>query len=214
MHTGNSTFPNSTFNDSFDFSRDYFNQFGRLIPYDFVNQVIPVLFKLTGQETLDVVTLLPGKFCDTSCKLQPNISTKFSTQIVAIASGTTTKIRLAVRNTGDAPVYDLDANVTTGLQSALGINGLTPSAITSPNIPQTLFSTILPLGIVGGSDGLISVDELKPNTNEEFDVSVFPTHYMAGTVELLNINLTWNNIIGERSSQINQVYFYVTPPTP
>jgi hypothetical protein len=108
----------------------------------------------------------------------------------------------------------LDANVTTGLQSALGINGLTPSAITSPNIPQTLFSTILPLGIVGGSDGLISVDELKPNTNEEFDVSVFPTHYMAGTVELLNINLTWNNIIGERSSQINQVYFYVTPPTP
>jgi hypothetical protein len=34
----NITFPNSTrFNDNFDFSRDYTNQFGRLIPYDFVN---------------------------------------------------------------------------------------------------------------------------------------------------------------------------------
>jgi hypothetical protein len=120
--------------------------------------------------------------------------------------------QLAVRNTGDAHVYDLDDNVTTGLQSALGINDLTPSAI-SPNIPQTLYSTILPLGIVRGSDGLISVEELKPNTNEEFDVSVFPTHYIAGTVELLNINLTWNNIIGERASQTNQVYFYVTPRT-
>jgi len=211
MHAVNSTFPNSTFNHNFDFKRDYLNQFGRLIPFDFM---MPVVFKVTGQETLDVVTLPPGKFCDTSCKLQPNTSTTFSTQIVNIASGTTTKVRLAVRNTGDAPVYDLDTNVTTGLQSVLGINGLSPSAISSPNIPQTLFSTILPLGIVGGSDGWISVSELKPNTNEEFDVSVFPTHYMAGTVQLLNINLTWNNIIGERASQINQVYFYVTPPTP
>ncbi|MFY9868461.1 MAG: hypothetical protein WAK17_01975, partial [Candidatus Nitrosopolaris sp.] len=214
-NVGNTTLPaNTTFNDNFDFQRDYFNQFGRFIPYDFINQVIPVVFKVTGQETLDVVTLPPGKFCGTSCKLSPNASTRFSTQILEIPSGTTTEVRLAVRNTGDASVYDLDANVTTGLQSALGINGLTPSAITSPNIPQTLFSTILPLGIVGGSDGLISAQELKPNTNEEFDVSVFPTHYMAGTVELLNINLTWNNIIGERASQTNQVYFYVTPPTP
>ena len=40
--------------------------------------------------------------------------------------------QLAVRNTGDAHVYDLDDNVTTGLQSALGINDLTPSAITIP----------------------------------------------------------------------------------
>ena len=173
--------------------------------------IIPVIFKVTGQETLDVVTLPPGKFCDTSCKLQPNTSTTFSTQILNIPSDITTKVRLAARNTGDAPVYDLDVNVTTGLQSALGINGLSPSAITSPNIPQTLFSTILPLGIVGGTAGLISVPELKPNTNEEFDVSVFPTHYVAGTVELLNIGLTWNNIIGERASQTNQVCFSVTP---
>jgi len=159
MHTGNATFPNATFNDNFDFSRDYFNQFGRVISYDFVNQVVPVIFKVTGQETLDVVTLPPGKFCDTNRTLQPNTST-------------ITKVRLAVRNTGDAPVYDLDVNVTTGLQSALDINGLTSSTMTSPNIPQTLFSTILPLGIVRGSAGLISVPELN-------QILIFPTLYVA-----------------------------------
>ena len=199
------------FNDNFDFSRDYFNQFGRLIPFDFINQVIPVTFKVTGQETIDVVTLPPGKFCDLGCKPLPNKSTLFSTKIVEIPSSATTKIRLAVRNTGDAPIYDMDASVTPGVQSALGINGLNPSVITSPNIPQTLFSTILPVGIVGVSNGLIKVAELPPNTNEEFDVSVYPTHYVAGIVELLNLNVTWNNIIGERASQTNQVYFYVTP---
>jgi len=203
---------NTTFNDNFDFKRNYYNQFGRFIPYDFINQVIPVIFKVTGEETIDVVTLPPGKFCDTSCKTLPTSSTPISTEIVKIPSGATTKVRLAVRNTGDAPIYDMDTSVTPGVQSALGINGLTPSATTSPNIPQTLVSTILPVGIVGGSDGLISVPELPANSLEEFDVRVFPTHYVAETVELLNLNVTYNNIIGERVSQTNQIYFYVAPP--
>jgi len=212
-NVGNTTIPaNTSFNDNFDFKRDYYNQFGRFIPYDFINQVIPVIFKVTGEETIDVVTLPPGKFCDTSCKTLPTSSTPISTEIVKIPSGATTKVRLAVRNTGDAPIYDMDTSVTPGVQSALGINGLTPSAITSPKIPQTLFSTILPVGIVGGSDGLISVPELPANSLEEFDVRVFPTHYVAGTVELLNLNVTYNNIIGERVSQTNQIYFYVAPP--
>ena len=77
----NTTFPNSTmFNDNFDFSRDYFNQFGRLIPFDFINQVIPVIFKVTGQETLDVVTLPTGG---------KDAVKNISTQIVNIPSGHT-----------------------------------------------------------------------------------------------------------------------------
>jgi hypothetical protein len=59
---------------------------------------------------------------------------------------------------------------------------------------------------VGGSNGLINIAELPPNTNEEFNVSVYPTHYVAGTVELLNLDLTWNNILGDRAEQHNQVY--------
>src|SRR5215831_9863489 len=200
MHTGNATFPNSTFTDNFDFKRDYFNQFGRFIPYDFINQVIPVIFKATGSETLDVVTLPTGV---------KDAVKNISAHIVQIPNGKTTKVRLAVRNTGDAPIYDLTVNVFPGLQSALGINGLTPSAITSPNIPQTLFSTIPPVGLVGPS--FFGIGELGPNQNAEFDVNVFPTHYVAGTVELMNVNLVFNNIVGERSTQPNQVYFNVTP---
>jgi hypothetical protein len=53
--------------------------------------------------------------------------------------------------------------------------------------------------------------EVAANSNAEFDVSVFPSHYVAGTVELMNVNLTWNNIIGEAGQQVNQVYFNVLP---
>ncbi|MGB6532012.1 MAG: hypothetical protein WBF33_28225 [Candidatus Nitrosopolaris sp.] len=55
---------------------------------------------------------------------------------------------------------NLDNNAT-NLQSALGINGLNPAAIISPNVPQTLFSTIPGLGIVGPVDGGISNNYLK-----------------------------------------------------
>jgi len=56
-----------------------------------------------------------------------------------------------------------------------------------------------------------SIGELPPNTNKEFDVRVYHTHYVAGTVELMNVNLVYNNIFGERATQLNQVYFNVTP---
>jgi hypothetical protein len=118
-------FNSTIFNDNFDFTRDYFNQFGRLIPYDFVNQVIPVIFKITGEEWLDVVTLPTGG---------KDAVKNISTQIVQIPNGVTSTVRLAVRNTGDIPIWDLTVNVFPGLQSALGINGLTPSAITSPRL--------------------------------------------------------------------------------
>jgi hypothetical protein len=175
------------FTHTLNFNRDYLGTFSRQVPFDFINQVIPVIFKVTGQETLDVVTLPYGA---------PVSLDAISSHIVKIPNDATTPIRLAVTNTGDAPVYDMTVNVFPGLQSSLGINGLTPSAISSPNIPQTLFSTILPIGIVGHSTfylGSIAADGIK-----EFDVNVFPTHYVAGTVELLNVQLTYNNAVGTR----------------
>src|SRR5215467_2630421 len=123
------------FTHKLDFKRDYLGAFQRNILFDYINQVIPVIFKVSGQETLDVVTLPPGA---------PVSLDAISTHIVKIPNDDTTRLRLAVTNTGDAGIYDLTVNVFPGLQSSLGINGLTPSAISSPNIPQTLFSTILP----------------------------------------------------------------------
>jgi hypothetical protein len=75
-------------------------------------------------------------------------------------------------------------------------------------------ATIVPVGILGQEDidiGPYYHAQLPPNTNFEFDVSVFPTHYVAGTIELLNLKTSWDNVLGQRVSQINQIYFEVTP---
>jgi hypothetical protein len=67
-------FSTATFHNNFDFTRNYYAQFGRFIPFDFVNQVIPVIFKVTGREVLDVVTLPPGKVSPVTSVM--NISTQ------------------------------------------------------------------------------------------------------------------------------------------
>ncbi|HYV52542.1 MAG TPA: hypothetical protein VE971_04540, partial [Candidatus Eisenbacteria bacterium] len=129
---GNCTTTNEgPFTHSLTFTRHYNGQFISNVLFDYINQVIPVIFKVSGQETLDVVTLSYGA---------PVSLDAISTHIVKIPNDDTTRLRLAVTNTGDAAVWDMTVNVFPGLQSSLGINGLTPSAISSPNIPQTLFS--------------------------------------------------------------------------
>ena len=189
--TANPSFTNTTtlgpFTNTFSLNRDYSGTFQRIVPFDFINQVIPVIFKVSGQETLDVVTLPYGA---------PVSLDAISTHVVKIPNDDTTRLRLAITNTGDAAVYDMTVNVFPGLQSSLGLNGLTPSAISSPNIPQTLFSTILPIGIVGHSTFYLGA--IPANGIKEFDVNVYPTHYVAGTVELLNVMMTYNNAVGTR----------------
>jgi hypothetical protein len=214
LFTNTIFFDPTTFHSNFDFTRNYYAQF-RFIPFDFVSQVIPVILKITGKEVLDVVTLPPGKASPCIHYTSPCTSIKnISMQIFKIPAGVTTTVRLAVRNIGDvATVPGPIILVNPGLQSALGINGVNPSTITSPSIPQTLLSTIIPVGIVGPSiitPGPYYKSPLPANTSYEFDVSVFPTHYVAGTVMVLNLELLWKNIVGKERSQMNQVYFEIT----
>ncbi|MGB6589921.1 MAG: hypothetical protein WBE68_00255 [Candidatus Nitrosopolaris sp.] len=102
----NTTFPNSTMvNDSFDFKRDYSNTFGRFIPYDFINQVIPILFKATGREILDVFQV-------------PNV--KGGGIPVIPAHGVIVPIKMTFSNHGDAPLNALVARFIKEQNSFVG----------------------------------------------------------------------------------------------
>jgi hypothetical protein len=198
-------------NGKFDFRKDYFNQFGRFIPYDFINQVIPVIFNITGQETIDVVTLKPGSKVGATAN-----NSNISTNIVEVPYGVTTNVSIAIRNTGDLAIHDCLISVSPRLQSG-------------PNVPQTLFSTLVPMGIVGASSagelfcapsgpgaGVLAAHSLS----NVMTVSVFPTQYVAGTVDLINCSLSWRDPLGGNAAQVfpgfksqnNQVYVRVVPP--
>ena len=45
---------------------------------------------------------------------------------------------------------------------------------------------------------------LPADTSDEFDVNVFPTLSMAGMVVVLNLRLSWTNIVAEERTQMSQ----------
>ena len=109
LYVTNTTFPNSTmFNDNFDFNRDYINQFGRFIPFDFINQVVPILFKVTGREVLDVhIAYSVGTTSNSSKGIVPG-------------NGNIVPVNLNFANLGDAPVDNMVARLSTDVETLVG----------------------------------------------------------------------------------------------
>jgi len=96
------------FNDNFDFNRDYINQFGRFIPFDFINQVVPILFKVTGREVLDVhIAYSVGTTSNSSKGIVPG-------------NGNIVPVNLNFANLGDAPVDNMVARLSTDVETLVG----------------------------------------------------------------------------------------------
>ncbi|MGB6592764.1 MAG: hypothetical protein WBE68_14795 [Candidatus Nitrosopolaris sp.] len=110
----NTTFPNSTsFKDNFDFARNYFSQFGRFIPFDFINQVIPIVFKVTGREVLDVHLAYPNGAITNCMSYQCNI-----TKGIIPGNGHIMPVKVTFSNFGDAVITDLVGTFSTAANSS------------------------------------------------------------------------------------------------
>ncbi len=172
-----------TFNDNGSFSETFHKVNERLKPFDFVNQVIPVLFKITGEEGI-YLNVLPGT--------GTNITVPSSPFLVLAPPGLPTKVRLLINNTGDVPIHDLTATVSPRDESALGAT-VVPSATNIPNVVQQ--NAIQPLVLIGPTQKNVGFIPVKGSA--EIDVTVVPSFYVGGTVENLFVNFEYNNIVGQ-----------------
>ena len=190
-----------TFNDNGSFSETFHKVNERLKPFDFVNQIIPVLFKITGEETL-VVNVLPGT------GPAANTTVPSSPFLVLAPPGLPTTVRLLINNTGDAPVYDLTATVSPRSESALGAT-VVPSATNIPNVVQQ--NAIQPLVLIGPTQK--NVGFIPPKSSAEVDVTIVPSFYVGGTVENLFVNMEYNNVVGQDANLTLPIGVEILPVT-
>jgi len=200
-NNGNNSPSTRTFNDNGSFSETFHKVNERLKPFDFVNQVIPVLFKITGEETL-VVNVLPGT------GPAANSTVPSSPFLVLAPPGLPTTVRLLINNTGDAPVYDLTATVSPRSESALGAT-VVPSATNIPNVVQQ--NAIQPLVLIGPTQK--NVGFIPPKSSAEVDVTIVPSFYVGGTVENLFVNLEYNNVVGQDANLTLPIGVEILPVT-
>jgi hypothetical protein len=184
----NTTFPNSTsFKDNFDFARNYFSQFGRFIPFDFINQVIPVVFKVTGREVLDVHLAYPNGATRNCISYQCNI-----TKGIVPGDGEIVPVRVTFSNFGDAVITDLVGNISTSTQTLVG------SAVSAVTYP---------LGIV--SPTTFNIGVLPPYSSQTITLLVRSV-LNCDTLKPLNVVSTYNDVVGLRQTQDNTVVLQVT----
>ena len=137
-----------------------------------------------------------------------NITVPTSPFLVLAPPGLPTTVRLLINNTGDVPVYDLTATVSTRSESAIAAT-VVPSPTNIPNVVQQ--NAIQPLVLIGPTQKNVGFIPVKGSA--EVDVTVVPSFYVGGTVENLFVNLEYNNIVGRDATLTLPIGVEILPVT-
>jgi hypothetical protein len=198
----NTTSPNSTmFNDNFSFSRGYFNQFGRSIPFDFINQVTPIVFKVTGREILDVSLAggEPSQAAVSSINSQSNaingiVPMTNTTQpvvraanIVPTAKIVSYPVYVVFSNRGDVTIHNLVATFSTNVTSL---------------VATAVSATTYPLGIVGQTT--FHLFTLEPYSSQAVTLFI-RSSVSCVALAPLSVRSSYTNVIGLTQIQSNTV---------
>jgi hypothetical protein len=171
----NSTQQTANLNDNLNFVKNNNNHFSRFIPFNFINQVIPVIFKVTGREVLDVYQGCTLNTNGTGCKIAAVTSTK----------GLAIPQTITFANDGDVPLYNLVVQFGTVLPVITGGS----NNVVAPE---------LPIVIQGPSSHYIP--ELAPRQTYKIPVYI-SSALNCNTNQALEADSSYNNIVGVRVEQ-------------
>jgi hypothetical protein len=176
--SANATTLTTNLNDNLNIARNNINHFGRFIPWDFINQVIPVIFKATGREVLDVYQPL------NSISTIPFSSAAGKAKPVAIS--------LTFANHGDVPLFNLVVQLNTVLPVITGAAGGGTSVV-APQLP-----------IVVQGQTMYYFTGLGPGEIKTIPVHI-SSAINCTTNQALEVDSSYNNVIGVRTEQTQVV---------
>jgi hypothetical protein len=157
------------------------NVFNRVIPYDYVNQVIPVIWKVTGREILDVnlPPASPGAATSLECPLPAVVKLASSPCVIPVS--------VVFSNLGDVGIHNLVATFAANFTSVRG-----------PAVKTTAY----PLGIVNHAlYHLFSVPAGSSFTRTLYIRTTLP----CSAIQPLSVSSTYTDAIGQRVTQVNTV---------
>ncbi len=160
-----------------------------------MNQVLPVIFSITGQEIFSVVI---GAGPDGAIPASPILA--------LLPPGVPTPLKIIIRDTGDAPIYNLNAAASVRDESAIAAT-VVPSTVNIPNVVQQ--NAVEPAVLIGGQSKQVGF--LPVNGTAELDITAVPSLYAGGTVEPIFVTLHFNNAIGQDTTLVKRVGVEILP---
>ncbi|HEY6949222.1 MAG TPA: hypothetical protein VI146_01325, partial [Nitrososphaeraceae archaeon] len=175
-------------------------------PFDSKTQTLKVPIRLSGKVILDVIGLQ-------SQNVNKNLSSYHDTiNVLNAIPGVGNKLKLIINNVGSDAATGVVATVTSRTESATNNNVITPA--TAGNISRNVVqeSSLIPIIILGGTT--FNLGTIPAGQGKTIDTVVFPNNLAAGTLEILNVDLLYNDAYGNKKMVNEIVGIQILPSSP
>ena len=132
--------------------------------------------------------------------------------VLSAIPGVGNRLKLVINNDGSAAATGVIATVSARIEAATNNNIITPALAgnISRNVVQQ--SSVIPVIILGGTT--FNLGTVPVSQGREIDTVVFPNNLAAGTLETLNVQLTYNDAYGNKKVTNQVVGIQILPSSP
>ena len=173
----------------------------------FRSEIITVPFTISGKVILDAVSSSPSL---SSLSNISSLTNSSSVQTINVVPGVPNAVKLTIRNDGSATARGVIVNIAGLTAASVGSTTVTVATNVSSGVaPQPSSSSTVILG-----SKVFTIGSISPGGSQQITLIIYPSIAAAGTVQTLNLGLTYDDAYGNRKITNQLVGLQILPISP
>jgi hypothetical protein len=173
----------------------------------FRSEIITVPFTISGKVILDAVSSSPSL---SSLSNISSLTNSSSVQTINVVPGVPNAVKLTIRNDGSATARGVIVNIAGLTAASVGSTTVTVATNVSSGVAaQPSSSSTVILG-----SKVFTVGSISPGGSQQITLIIYPSIAAAGTVQTLNLGLTYDDAYGNRKITNQLVGLQILPISP
>jgi hypothetical protein len=173
----------------------------------FRSQIITVPFTISGKVILDAVSSSPSL---SSLSNISSLTNSSSVQTINVVPGVPNAVKLTIRNDGSATARGVIVNIAGLTAASVGSTTVTVATNVSSGVAaQPSSSSTVILG-----SKVFTIGSISPGGSQQITLIIYPSIAAAGTVQTLNLGLTYDDAYGNRKITNQLVGLQILPISP
>ena len=173
----------------------------------FRSEIITVPFTISGKVILDAVSSSPSL---SSLSNISSLTNSSSVQTINVVPGVPNAVKLTIRNDGSATARGVIVNIAGLTAASVGSTTVTVATNVSSGVAaQPSSSSTVILG-----SKVFTIGSISPGGSQQISLIIYPSIAAAGTVQTLNLGLTYDDAYGNRKITNQLVGLQILPISP
>ena len=174
----------------------------------FRSEIITVPFTISGKVILDAVSSSPS--LSSLSNVSSLINSSSLIQTINVVPGVPNAVKLTIRNDGSATARGVIVNIAGLTAASVGSTTVTVATNVSSGVAaQPSSSSTVILG-----SKVFTIGSISPGGSQQITLIIYPSIAAAGTVQTLNLGLTYDDAYGNRKITNQLVGLQILPISP